>query len=164
MSKIEPTGENKWRRYSKQPGTRPEAQSVEASQFSGLLKARKNEREKVKEAHLSEQIAADLEELVDDVHSEGERLKEEPTMENIRRYRQAVSSFLQYVVANSLEAETSEGARFNPMKKQKRYTMIRVVNEKLEKLAAGIMQNQYSQMEILRRVEEINGLIVDIKG
>jgi uncharacterized protein YaaR (DUF327 family) len=50
------------------------------------------------------------------------------------------------------------------MKKQKRYTMIRVVNEKLEKLAAGIMQNQYSQMEILRRVEEINGLIVDIKG
>jgi hypothetical protein len=85
-------------------------------------------------------------------------------MEHIRRYRKAVSSFLRYVVANSLESETQEGARFNPLKKQKRYTLIRTVNEKLERLAAGILQNQYSQMEILRRVEEINGLIVDVKG
>jgi hypothetical protein len=136
---------------------------VSSSQFSGLLKSRKKEQqEKIKEAHLSARTEEDLEELVDDVHAEGERLKEDPTMENIRRYKKAVSEFLQYVVANALEAETTEGAKFNPLKKQKRYTMIRVVNERLEKLAAGIMQNQYSQMDILHRVEEINGLIVDI--
>jgi hypothetical protein len=164
MSKIEPTSGNKWPRFGKSTQKQEDAQNVQASSFSGLVKSRKKEQEKVKEARFSAQVSADLEELVDDVHSEGERLKEEPTMENIRRYREAVSAFLQYVVANALEAETSEGARFNPLKKQKRYTMIRVVNEKLEKLASGIMQNQYTQMDILRRVEEINGLIVDIKG
>lgn len=139
---------------------------MQASSFSGLLRTRKKEQERIKESSLpaGTGVDADLEELVDNVHSEGERLKEEPTMEHIRRYRKAVSSFLRYVVANSLESETQEGARFNPLKKQKRYTLIRTVNEKLERLAAGILQNQYSQMEILRRVEEINGLIVDVKG
>ena len=165
MSKIERTGGQQWRHFgTTTPGKQGSTENVQASSFSGLIRTRKKEQEGVKEPRLSAKIAEDLEELVDNVHSEGERLKEDPTMEHIRRYRQAVSSFLQYVVTNALEAETSEGARFNPMKKQKRYTMIRVVNEKLEKLAAGIMQNQYTQMDILKRVEEINGLIVDIMG
>lgn len=104
----------------------------------------------------------DLEALLDDVHDRGERLKERPTMERIREYREAVSGFLRYVVHYSFEAETVEGARFNPMKKQKRYTLVRVVNEKLERLAAGVLANQITQLELLRRVEEINGLLVDL--
>jgi uncharacterized protein len=104
----------------------------------------------------------DLEVLLDDVHSYGERLKERPTMERIREYREAVASFLQYIVHFTFEAETIEGSRFNPMKKQKRYTLVRLVNEKLEKLATGVLANQISQLDILRRVEEINGLLVDL--
>ncbi len=104
----------------------------------------------------------DLEALLDDVHDLGERLKERPTMERIKEYRKAVSEFLRYVVHYSFEAETIEGARFNPMKKQKRYTLVKVVNEKLERLAAGVLANQLSQLDLLRRVEEINGLLVDL--
>ncbi|WP_020614350.1 YaaR family protein [Sediminispirochaeta bajacaliforniensis] len=104
-----------------------------------------------------------LEELLDDVHTLGERLKERPTMDRIKEYRRAVSGFLQYIVHYTFEAETIEGARFiNPMKKQKRYTLIRVVNEKLERLVSGVLVNQLPQLELLRRVEEINGLLVDL--
>lgn len=102
-----------------------------------------------------------IEELLDRVHSYGEELREHPTMERIKSYREAVSAFLSHVVQCSLEADTVEGARLNPLKKQKRYTLVRVVNEKLERLAAGVLQNQLGQLEILRRVEEINGLLVD---
>jgi uncharacterized protein len=102
-----------------------------------------------------------VEELLDKVHSRGEELRDHPTMERIKSYRESVAAFLAHVVRYSLEAETVEGARFSPLKKQKRYTLVRVVNEKLEKLAAGVLQNQLGQLEILRRVEEINGLLVD---
>ncbi len=104
----------------------------------------------------------DLEELLDDIHKAGEALKEVPTLDNIKNYKGAVSRFLRFVVKNSLKTETTAGANFNPLKKQKRYTIIRVVDEKLERLAAGILQNQSDKLYILEKIEEINGLIVNL--
>ena len=57
---------------------------------------------------------------------------------------------------NSLEIETTAGAAFNPLKKQKRYTIIRVVDEKLERLAAGVLQNQSDKLGLLEKIEEMN--------
>ena len=104
----------------------------------------------------------DLEELMDEIHEAGEALKEVPTLANVKVYKGAVSRFLRFVVKNSLKTETTAGANFNPLKKQKRYTIIRVVDEKLERLAAGILQNQSDKLYILEKIEEINGLIVNL--
>ncbi len=104
----------------------------------------------------------DLEELMDKVHETGERLKESPTLDNVKSYKLAVSGFLKFIVKNTLTSETRAGASFNPLKKQKRYTIIRVVDEKLERLAAGVLQNQSDKLFILAKIEEINGLIVDL--
>ncbi len=104
----------------------------------------------------------DLEELLDEIHEAGEALNEVPTLENVKNYKGSVSRFLKFVVKNSLKTETTAGANFNPLKKQKRYTIIRVVDEKLERLAAGILQNQSDKLYILEKIEEINGLIVNL--
>ena len=104
----------------------------------------------------------DLEELMDEIHEAGEALKEVPTLANVKVYKGAVSRFLRFVVKNSLKTETTAGANFNPLKKQKRYTIIRVVDEKLERLAAGVLQNQSDKLYILEKIEEINGLIVNL--
>ncbi|MCK5199923.1 MAG: YaaR family protein, partial [Spirochaetales bacterium] len=87
---------------------------------------------------------------------------EVPTLANVKVYKGAVSRFLRFVVKNSLKTETTAGANFNPLKKQKRYTIIRVVDEKLERLAAGVLQNQSDKLYILEKIEEINGLIVNL--
>lgn len=104
----------------------------------------------------------DLEELLDEIHEAGEALKEVPTLENVKNYKGSVSRFLKFVVKNSLKTETTAGANFNPLKKQKRYTIIKVVDEKLERLAAGVLQNQSDKLYILEKIEEINGLIVNL--
>lgn len=96
------------------------------------------------------------------MHQQGEKLKEQPSYEHIREYKEVVRRFLSYVVTHSLEVETKEGARFNPMKKQRRYTLVKIIDEKLEQLASGIMQSQGAQLDILRKVEEINGLVIDL--
>jgi len=104
----------------------------------------------------------DLEELLDDIHEAGDALKDLPTLRNVKLYKNSVSKFLKFVVKNTLETETTAGSNFNPLKKQKKYTIIRVVDEKLEQLAAGVLQNQSDKLSILERIEEINGLIVNL--
>lgn len=39
-----------------------------------------------------------------------------------------------------------------------------MINEKLDKLIADLMYNQLKKIDILKRIDEIKGLIVDLKG
>ncbi len=103
---------------------------------------------------------AALESLLDEVHGAGDRLKENPTVELVRAYKKAVRDFVHYVVERSyaVEERTSGGN----ILKRKKYYLVQVIDESLERLGAEILRNQRDKLEILRRVEEINGMLVDL--
>ncbi len=101
-----------------------------------------------------------LQALLDEVHQVGEELQAKPFPENIRRYKSAVRSFLHYIVENGYTAQ--ERMSGTNILKRKKFTLLQVVDRKLEQLAAGILAGQRSRLEILARVEEINGLLVDL--
>ncbi|MDR2517169.1 MAG: DUF327 family protein [Spirochaetaceae bacterium] len=103
---------------------------------------------------------AALNELLDAVHSTGDELKNHPLPDNIKRYKQAVRNFLHYVVENgyTVEEQTSRAG----LLKRKKYTLVQVADRKLEELAVAILAGQAGQLDILARVEEINGLLVNM--
>ena len=110
-----------------------------------------------------------LETLLDDVHSCGEKLVEKPFISNIKEYKQAVRRFLAYVVKNAFSAESEINKKKYvknglPCVDEKKWTNIKIVDEKLEKLALYIVQNQRGQLTILKKVEEIEGILVDLMG
>ncbi len=115
------------------------------------------------EAHLSDGDDASFEFLLDDLHQLGERLKQAPSMSAVLEYKRAVKEFLRYVVTHTLETEEQAGVRFaNPLKQQKKYTLIKVIDQRIEQLAAGVIQNQRQQLDMLKAVDEIYGLLVDL--
>ncbi len=104
-----------------------------------------------------------IEEILDEVHETGEKLKKNPTIELIKRYKRAVKAFLRYIIDHSMSVEKTQLSRFKVLRTngQKELTLITIIDEKLEKLAAGIFQNQKKQFELLSKVDEIYGLLVD---
>ena len=102
------------------------------------------------------------EDLLDDVYQLGEELKQDGTLATLHKYRNAVKKFYKYVVTRSLEASQVEG-RLNPKTmSRKQYTLIAVVDEKLEKLGAAVLRNQKEQLDILQKIDEIYGILVDL--
>ncbi len=102
------------------------------------------------------------EELLDDVNRLGEDLKRDASLSTLRKYRVAVQKFYKYVVTGSLEASRVEG-RLNPRTmSRKQYTLIAVVDEKLEKLGAAVLQNQKQQLNLLKKIDEIYGILIDL--
>jgi uncharacterized protein YaaR (DUF327 family) len=101
-----------------------------------------------------------LQELLDDVHSSGDELKRRPFPEEIKQYKRAVRNFLHYVVENgyTIEEQTS-GVN---VLRRKKFTLVQVVDRKLESLAASILANQVTQIEMLARIDEIAGLLVNL--
>jgi uncharacterized protein YaaR (DUF327 family) len=100
-----------------------------------------------------------LRELLDDVHSAGDALKQRPLAEEIKQYKRAVRHFLHYVVENGYGIKT-ENYLFKHEKRRK--VQIEVVDQKLEQLASGILSGQLGQVELLARLDEITGLLVDL--
>jgi len=112
--------------------------------------------------------------LMDEVRDAGDRLKSRPFGEEILRYKQAVRNFINYVVQNCYSKEYDDGIlnKLKPSFKGKRstpeatertqYVKIQVIDKKLEDLAAMLLSSQGRQMELVSRLEEIKGLLIDL--
>ena len=103
------------------------------------------------------------EELLDEVYQLGELLKKDPSFSALKKYKNSVKRFYKYVVSHSLEADRVNG-RLNPRTmSRKQYTLIAIVDEKLERLGACVLKNQKDQLDILKKVDEVYGILVDLK-
>jgi uncharacterized protein YaaR (DUF327 family) len=117
---------------------------------------------------------AAVQELLDAVHSSGDALKKKPFPQEIKQYKRAVRNFLHYILENSYGTENQlgipnslkpgfRGPRGSPRAlERKSYTVVQVVDQKLEQLAAGILAGQVTQLEILARINEITGILVNL--
>ena len=112
--------------------------------------------------------------LMDEVRNAGDVLQSRPFSEEIMRYKQAVRNFINYVVQNGYALKNEKGIPnfLKPGFKGQRgtpeamnafsYTKIQVIDKKLEDLAAMLLSSQMRQMELVSRIEEIRGLLVDL--
>jgi len=101
-----------------------------------------------------------LESAVDDIHHLGEKLARHPGPETIQAYKQALKKVIEAFVQSGLVSEKHTSNR--NVLQQKSYQLIRVIDEKLERLVVGILQSQVTQIDILAKIEEIQGLLVNL--
>ena len=113
--------------------------------------------ESMKELPLSEDS---FHELLDEVHNAGDALSKRPFPPEIKAYREAVRNFVHYVVEHSFDTE--EQISGTSVLKRKKFTLIQVIDSKLEGMAAAILRGQINQLEILEKLDEIKGLLVDL--
>lgn len=100
--------------------------------------------------------------LMDEVTMAGEELKKSPLPESYEKYKKRITQFLYFVEKNAYDVETQIGIRSPRIRTRKKYTIITIVNEKVEQLARDIMFMQSDQMSMLAKIEEIKGLLVDL--
>ena len=100
--------------------------------------------------------------LMDEVTMAGEELKNSPLPEAYQTYKKKITQFIHFVSQNSYDVKVDLGIRSSRSPTRKKYTIVTVVNEKLEQLARDILLGQSNQMLMLAKIEEIKGLLVDL--
>ncbi len=112
------------------------------------------------EATSDETDRVELHELLDAVHARGDKLKRHLSADAIQEYKNAVRRFISAVLAGGYAVDERSSA--GNVLKRKKFTLISVIDGKIERLASGMFATQRDQIEILRRIDEINGLLVDL--
>ena len=128
--------------------------------FSAKLDSIQHQEELAIALNGDEEHGGNLEERLDKVYEQGEQLKDLPTVNNVRKYRKAVSSFLKYAFTRMFLVKKSiSGVN---ILKRRYFTRVSIIDRKIERLVADVLQNQSEQLDLIARVDEINGLLIDL--
>ena len=107
-----------------------------------------------------EGLAERLNNLIDEITVQGNRLAEHMDIKDMRHYRSLVSDFMHEVVTNS-----HQFTRENFLDRRGRhrvYGIVRLVDKKLDELAQELINSEKDHINILDRIDEIKGLLLDI--
>jgi len=127
----------------------PKQQRVTESEFSFKLNRLDDEG-----------LAERLDSLLKDITVHGNRLAKHMDIRDMRHYRSLVSDFMHEIVTRS-----HEFSRENLLDKRGRhrvYGIVRLVDEKLDELAQDLLRSESDHINILDKVDEIKGLLLDI--
>ena len=89
-------------------------------------------------------------------------VKTEFSLESFSNYRKAVSNLMKFIVHTNYEVKMNIRRRPSRRFKTEKFYLIDIVDKKIDKLAADILENHLETLQVLVRIDEINGLVVDL--
>ena len=110
----------------------------------------------IEEAELANRLNLMMEEIV----MQGDKIVKRMDIKDMRRYRTLIKEFMNEIVNRS-----HKFSRENFLDRRGRhrvYGIIRLVDEKLDELAQALVSEQCDKIDILAKVGEIRGLLLDI--
>ena len=102
----------------------------------------------------------ELDELLRKIDEQGARLTKTPTFDELKEYRNLVKTFVSEAVARMYELRSQTG--WDRMGRQKVYTTVKNIDNKLEEMAEKIRLGQAEQLDIVASQDAIRGMLVDL--
>ena len=107
-----------------------------------------------------EKHKAKLRDLIRSVEEQGARLSDKVDVKEFEKYRRLIREFLDEIVSNGYtfskeDAYASRGRR-------RFIATVKIVDEKLDALGKEVIKDQADNIEILHRVDDIRGLLLDL--
>jgi hypothetical protein len=143
-----------------QPGTplygrnvrRPDAphqQVVAPKSFSDMMREQQEQRDK---DHLRQMLAK--------IQEQGERLARSMTVRELRAYKQMVKQFLEDTLKRGVGLKETRG--WDRRGRAKRYKLLEEVDRLLVEMGEELLQNEQGRLELLEKVGEIRGLLLNV--
>jgi uncharacterized protein YaaR (DUF327 family) len=101
-----------------------------------------------------------LNQLMTRVDTQGQKLANQKTLENLRDYKNLVKQFVGESLSYGLQL--SEKQSFNPSGGMKNHQLIEVIDKKLIALHDEVLNNEKEGIDILQQVGEIKGLLINL--
>ena len=101
-----------------------------------------------------------IEALVAQIVKQGERLGKNVDIRELMYYKKLISEFLGLAVGNS--RKFSKHSLLDRRGRHKIYALVKQVNEELDLLTQEIMKGEKDNIDVLRRLDDIRGLILDM--
>ncbi|WP_027339741.1 YaaR family protein [Halonatronum saccharophilum] len=127
-----------------------------SNQINSVEKKKKAFLEELKGANKN-RIIGRLDDLLDQIDQQGERLSNNRTFKELIRYKKLIQSFMEEAIDKMYNLKED----YSPMQ-GKIHTVVKSVDSSLEELTEVVMDKEVDRLEILEELDEIRGLLVDL--
>lgn len=117
--------------------------------------------EKLFSSLLSE-IRGDIDTLQAKVDRASKELVAKPNQLTLDEYKEAVSHLLAFIIDKSAEIRRAQSLKRGKDGKPKEFVRVEIINEKMADLAKEVHKSQKPMLDLVHRLDEIRGLIVDL--
>ena len=110
----------------------------------------------IKEADLQSKISG----LMNEISEQGQRIKKKTDIRDMKKYRELIRTFLNEVVFRS-----HQFSRENFLDRRGShwvYGIVQLIDKNLDELAEVLLKEEKDNIEILNKIDEIRGLLLDI--
>jgi Uncharacterized protein conserved in bacteria len=98
--------------------------------------------------------------LLEEITKQGKRLGQVPTYSELKTYRELVRRFVGEAVGRMYNLQSQTG--WDRYGRQKMYTTIKKIDDKLSELTEDVRHGQERQLEIMAKQDAIRGMLVDM--
>ncbi|MGE5604662.1 MAG: YaaR family protein [Bacteroidota bacterium] len=99
-------------------------------------------------------------ELLRQIDSVSDILKKAPTPNGIKKYRRLVASFIREAINQTYEL--NEETHWDRSGNRKSYLTVRNINQALEELTDEVMNREKKQIDLVAKLDEIRGMLLDL--
>lgn len=138
------------RERSVAPGKRHKKSTKVERTFSEVIQTEQNEAKEI-----------DLKIALEEVDRYAERLKESPILENLLPYKRKVRDILLFLVQESYDVQ--ENTVYDLQGRRRLLVLVEKIDQKLEDLVRQFLNNQSDSLDLVSRLDEIRGLLLDIQ-
>ncbi len=146
---VKPTGSKQVGAGSNETFGRASVVNAKQSAFLDTLKESDNDRRRQ---------ACD--EILRQIDSLSETLKKAPTPNGIKKYRRLVASFIREAMSQTYEI--NEETHWDRSGNRKNYLTVRNINQALEELTDEVMNREKKQIDLVAKLDEIRGMLLDL--
>ena len=96
----------------------------------------------------------------EEIAKQGEKLADKVDIKELRAYKKLISDFMDEAVGNS--RKFSKQSFLDRRGRHKVYAIIKKVNEELDDLTQEVLLEEKDRLKILKKLDDIKGMILDI--
>ena len=111
---------------------------------------------KIEEGELQQKLNS----MINDITDQGNKIAKHMDIKDMKKYRELVKDFMNEIVTHS-----HKFSRENFLDKRGRhrvYGIVKLVDKNLDELAQELIKEEKNHMNILGRIDEIKGLLLDL--
>jgi len=138
---------------------------------SGIVPVRSTEARGVEEVENSafrrtltdlskEMYAARLSDMKDEIDKQGELLADRVDVKELEKYRRLIREFLDEIVSNGYTFSREDA--YASRGKHRYIATVKVIDENLDALGKEVIKEHADRIEILNKIDDIRGLLLDL--
>lgn len=98
--------------------------------------------------------------LLKKIDEQSANLRKSPSIKGIKYYRKLVGEFLEETLGHSYSLETD--TKWDRGGNRREYVIVKKINQSLEDLLESVLNQEKKQIDLVAKLDEIRGLLVDL--